>query len=78
MFSNCKMLKSLEIHEDVTGINQADFQNSSSLTSISIPDSVTYISGDAFRESDGIQATFKGETYDHEHRNNLYSTIYKN
>ena len=48
-FKNCSKLKSISIHENVTGIGKYAFKGCMSLSTITIPNSVSYIGTYAFK-----------------------------
>ena len=74
-FFSCSSLTSITIPNGVTSIGFAAFYGCRYLTSITIPDSVTSIGEDAFKECEKIQVTYKGNTYDFAHIDELYSAI---
>ncbi len=59
----------------MTVIGYYAFSDCESLTSVTIPDSVTRIDHDAFYGCKNIIATYKGKTYDFEHLGLLYDAI---
>lgn len=74
-FSGCKSLTSVIIPDSVTVIGSDAFWRCQSLSSVTIPDSVTKIGERAFEYCESIQATYKGNTYDPQHINDLYTEI---
>lgn len=78
-FQECTSLTSVTIENGVKMIDEHAFIDCTSLTSITIPDSVTKIStlmGGAFDNCTSLtNATYKGKTYDYEHRSYLYKAI---
>lgn len=73
-FDGCTSLTSITIPDSVTTIDDYVFSGCTSLTEITIPDSVTEI-GHAFYNCENIQVTYKGNTYDFEHIDDLYAAI---
>ena len=65
----------MTIPDTMTCIGFLAFKNCTSLTSITIPDSVININGNPFSGCENIQATYKGKTYDYEHIEDLYDDI---
>lgn len=74
-FKKCYSLVSVNIPSSVTEISEYAFQSCSKLESIVIPDGVTVIGEDAFSGCVDIVVTYKGNTYDFEHINDLYAAI---
>ncbi len=74
-FGRCTGLTDVTIPNSVTSIARHAFYNCTSLTDLIIPDGVTKIEEGAFEGCENIQATYKGNTYDYEHINDLYKAI---
>lgn len=65
VFSNCKKLKSVEIEEGITSINESTFENSSLLEDVKLPQSLKLIGAFAFKNCKSLSTvTFpeKSET----------------
>lgn len=76
-FANCEKLESINLSNSITEIGTSAFSGCKVLTSITIPDSVIKVEIDAFNGLD-LSTTFsyKGNTYDFAHINDLYKAIY--
>ncbi len=74
-FQGCSGLISVTIPNSVTSIENQAFYECTGLADITIPDSVTKIGTHVFTWCENIQATYKGNTYDYEHIDDLYKAI---
>ncbi len=68
----------MTIPDGVTEIGGDAFRGCKSLTSVTIPDSVTEIGDGAFYDCTSVKVTYKGETYDYDHIEDLYKAINSN
>lgn len=74
-FANCPSLETVYIPDGVTAIGGYTFYDCTGLTDLNIPDSVTEIGEKAFDGCTNIKATYKGNTYDYSHIQDLYDAI---
>ncbi|MCH5196482.1 MAG: leucine-rich repeat domain-containing protein [Oscillospiraceae bacterium] len=86
-FNNCPNLKSVELPDSVEFISIGAFYDCESLESINLPDNVRIpfyelygggIGGGLFDRSYNINITYRGNTYDSSHIDDLYNLIYEN
>ena len=72
-FSGCTSLKSVTLPDGLAEIESGVFENCSALAELAVPDSVTKIAPQAFDGCTEIKVSYKGNVYDHEHLDELYS-----
>lgn len=70
-FSGCTALESITIPSGVTEILDSTFANCTSLKSVTLPDGVKSISASAFTGCENVTVTYKGNTYDYAHIEDL-------
>lgn len=67
--------ESVALSKDVTGIGKYAFYNCKTLTSVTIPDSITEFENNVFEGCESINVSYKGKTYDYSHIGELYDSI---
>ncbi len=72
-FYYCKNLEKITLPDTLERIGEFAFIGCEKLTNVEIPESVTEIGQKAFEECENISVTFKGNTYDYAHIEDLYS-----
>ena len=74
-FEGCSSLTSITIPNGVTSVAGAIFKNCKSLKNLTIPDTVTFIGTEAFYGCKDVQVVYRGNTYDYDHMDDLYTAI---
>lgn len=72
-FHNCSELTSISFGKNLRHIGAAAFIDCRGLTEVTLPDSVSTMDGKPFSGCLKIKVTYKGNTYDYAHLDDLYS-----
>ena len=74
-FSGCSSLKNVTLPSTLTEIANQVFGECTALAEITLPDSVSRIENTAFADCPNVHVTYKGNVYDNEHLDDLYTAI---
>lgn len=74
-FQSCKSLKEITFPDTLRIINGAAFHRCSNLENVVLPDTIERVAPSAFADCKKIQVTYKGQTYDYAHLEDLYKAV---